>query len=42
MDAGAPSRCAAWGYADEALLERLELVANRLGGVLFGLVRSLA
>jgi four helix bundle protein len=32
---------AAWGYADEALLERPELVANRLGGVLFGLVRKL-
>jgi four helix bundle protein len=33
---------AAWGYAEDALLARPELVANRLGGVLFGLVRSLA
>ncbi|HUQ03523.1 MAG TPA: four helix bundle protein [Kofleriaceae bacterium] len=33
---------AAWGYADDAVLAPPELVANRLGGVLFGLVRSLA
>ena len=33
---------AAWGYADAALLAEPELVANRLGGVLFGLVRKLA
>lgn len=33
---------AAWGYADAAELGGAELVANRLGGVLYGLVRKLA
>ncbi len=33
---------AAWGYASAAELAEAERVANRLGGVLFGLVRKLA
>jgi four helix bundle protein len=33
---------AAWGYADAAELAEAERIANRLGGVLYGLVRKLA
>ena len=33
---------AAWGYADAAQLEAARRVADRLGGVLFGLIRKLA
>jgi hypothetical protein len=32
---------AAWAYAGEAELADADRVANRLGGVLFGLVREL-
>ena len=33
---------AAWGYAAEAELANADRVANRLGGVFYGLVRKLA